>query len=65
MASRSLEGTTGVHEQQIADVPREPYVGRALTVPADEGDVEALALCWHRELQRAMGIVKYEHDQTN
>jgi Putative DNA-binding domain len=60
-----LPSTAGVHEQQIADVPRELYVGRELTVPADEGDVEALALSWHRELQRAMGIVKYENDQTN
>ena len=60
-----LPSTASVHEQQIADVPRELYVGRELTVPAHEDDVEALALSWHRELQRAMGIVKYENDQTN
>ena len=60
-----LPSNASVHEQQIADVPRELCVGRELTVPADEDDVEALALSWHRELQRAMGIVKYENDQTN
>jgi len=59
-----LPSNANVHEQQIDDVPRELYVGRELTVPADEDDVEALALSWHRELQRAMGIVKYEDDQT-
>jgi hypothetical protein len=52
-----------VREQQIVDVPRELYVARELTVPADEDEIEALALSWHRELQRAIGIVKYEDDQ--
>jgi hypothetical protein len=59
-----LPSTASMRQQEIADVPRELYVGRELTVPADEDDIEALALSWHRELQRAMGIVKYEDDQT-
>jgi hypothetical protein len=48
------------HEQQVAGVPRELRVGRELTVPAEEEEVRALALSWHRELQRASGIAKYE-----
>jgi hypothetical protein len=59
-----LPSNANVHEQQIEDVPRELYVARELTVPADEDGVDGLALSWHRELQRAMGIVKYEDDQT-
>ncbi|MDQ6805506.1 MAG: hypothetical protein M3065_11200 [Actinomycetota bacterium] len=57
-----LPSGANVREQQIDTVPRELYVARELTVPADEDDVDALALSWHRELQRAMGIVKYEDD---
>ena len=59
-----LPSDDNVHEQQIDKVPRELYVARELTVPADEDEVDGLALSWHRELQRAMGIVKYEDDQT-
>jgi Putative DNA-binding domain len=60
-----LPSSAMVREQQIENVPRELYVARELTVPANEDDVDALALSWHRELQRAMGIVKYEDDQTH
>lgn len=49
-----------VREQQVSEVPRELRVARELTVPADEDEVGALALLWHRELQRSAGIVKYE-----
>lgn len=59
-----LPSDANVHEQQIDKVPRELYVARELTVPAGEDEVDGLALSWHRELQRAMGIVKYEDDQT-
>lgn len=57
-----LPSGANIREQQIDVVPRELYVARELTVPADEDEVDALALSWHRELQRAMGIVKYEDD---
>jgi hypothetical protein len=40
-------------------------VSRELTVPVDNAETDALALSWHRELQRAIGIVKYEGDQTD
>jgi len=58
-----LPSSANVREQQIDNVPRELYVARELTVPANEDEVDGLALSWHRELQRAMGIVKYENDQ--
>jgi hypothetical protein len=53
-----------VHEQQIEDVPRELHVARELTVPAHQDGGHGLALAWHRELQRPIGIVKYEDDQN-
>jgi hypothetical protein len=59
-----LPSNVNVHEQQIDDVPRALHVGSELTVPANEDGVDGLALSWHRELQRAMGIVKHEDDQT-
>jgi hypothetical protein len=60
-----LPSKANVREQQIDSVPRELHVARELTVPAEEDEVGELALSWHRELQRAMGIVKYEDDQTS
>jgi hypothetical protein len=59
-----LPSNANVREQRIDNAPRELYVARELTVPADDDEIDGLALSWHRELQRAMGIVKYEDDQT-
>ena len=55
--------TAHVREQQIDSIPRQLQVTREVTVPAGDDDTEALALSWHRELQRAIGIVKYEDDE--
>lgn len=57
-----LPSSANIREQQIDSVPRGLHVARELTVPADMDEVDGLALSWHRELQRAIGIVKYEDD---
>lgn len=36
------------------------HVSREITIPADPGEVRALAESWHREIQREFGIVKFE-----
>lgn len=46
------------------DHPREMRAVRELTIPADEEDVRELAEAWHREIQRAVGIVKYEGEEA-
>ncbi|GIK83202.1 MAG: hypothetical protein BroJett024_43070 [Alphaproteobacteria bacterium] len=38
------------------------HVARDLTAPLEQGDVISLAESWHREIQRSMGIVKFEDD---
>lgn len=48
-----------VHGAQREGV-RELHASRELTVPADDLEVDELAEAWHRELQRAVGIVKFE-----
>lgn len=42
--------------------PPELHASRDLTVPADAHEVDELAEAWHRELQRAIGIAKFEDD---
>jgi hypothetical protein len=49
-----------VHRAAAAGMDREMHVSRELTVPADEDEVRALAESWHRELQRNVGIAKFE-----
>jgi hypothetical protein len=45
-------------------VPRDLHVAREVTIPADADEVAALAESWHREVQRALGIVKYEGERA-
>lgn len=45
--------------------PRRLHVSRELTVPADAHEVREVALAWHRELQREVGIVKYEDESVS
>ena len=56
-----MPDTAVIREQEI-DARPELHVTRELTVPGDADEAEALALSWHRELQRAIGIVKFEGD---
>lgn len=35
-----------------------------LTIPAADGEAAALAAAWHRELQREVGILKFEGNPT-
>jgi hypothetical protein len=51
----------GIGGRQRA-VPAQLHVSGELTVPATDDEIEALALAWHREIQRTIGIVKYERD---
>jgi hypothetical protein len=57
-----LPSSTNIREQELESIPRELHVARELTVPAEAGEIDGLALSWHRELQRAIGIVKFEDD---
>jgi hypothetical protein len=36
------------------------HCSREITVPAEDDDVRQLARSWHREIQRELGIHKYE-----
>ena len=45
---------------QQREIRKEIHVARELVIPADEEEVLELAAQWHRELQREIGIVKYE-----
>jgi hypothetical protein len=56
-----MPDTAVIREQEIDGRP-ELHVTRELTVPGDADEADALALSWHRELQRAIGIVKFEGD---
>jgi hypothetical protein len=38
------------------------HVSGELTIPASGSEIEALALTWHREIQREIGIVRYERE---
>ena len=49
-----------VHRAVVAGMDREMHVSREVTIPADEDEVRALAESWHRELQRNVGIAKFE-----
>lgn len=49
-----------VLDRKTSTFPRASHVARDLTAPADDDEVQALALSWHRELQRTAGILKYE-----
>jgi hypothetical protein len=40
------------------------HVAGELTVPADEAEAAALAHAWHRELQREIGVVKFEGERS-
>lgn len=51
-----------VQEQARKAVPRSLHTSSELTVPAGEDEVHTLAGAWHRELQREIGIVKYERE---
>lgn len=55
--------TVAVHEQETDGKPQ-LQITRELTVPTSAGEAEALALSWHRELQREIGIVKYEGEAS-
>lgn len=59
-----MPDTAHIREQLIDGEPQ-LHVTRELTVPVDSAETDVLALSWHRELQRAIGIVKYERDQTD
>jgi hypothetical protein len=59
-----MPNNANIREQEIDGEPQ-LHVTRELTVPADSAETEALALSWHRELQRAIGIVKYEGEATD
>lgn len=51
-----------VHGQQRPSVPRQLHSSRQLPIPATDSEVEELALSWHRELQRSIGVAKFEDD---
>ncbi|HET7052506.1 MAG TPA: ATP-binding protein [Solirubrobacterales bacterium] len=53
------EPIAGPHRQPFA---RHLHAAGEITTPATEGDVDALASAWHRELQRSIGIVKFEDE---
>lgn len=53
---------TWIHEQERDTAPRALHVSGELTIPADESEANALAVSWHRELQREVGIVKFERE---
>jgi hypothetical protein len=40
------------------------HVSREITIPASADEVEDLARSWHREIQRNMGIAKYEGESA-
>lgn len=46
------------------EIPRALYASRDLTVPAGADEVQELAHSWHRELQRAIGIIKFEGESS-
>jgi len=48
-----------VHEQ-TRQSPKQLHVAGELTVPADDEEAEALALQWLRELERSVGILRFE-----
>jgi hypothetical protein len=49
-------------QSQLRQPGREIHVSGELTIPADSSEAAALAVSWHRELQREVGIVKFERD---
>jgi len=53
-----------IHRAVVGGIEREMRVSRELTVPAAEEEVRALAEAWHRELQRNVGIAKFEGERT-
>jgi hypothetical protein len=55
---------TAVREQERDAIPNAIHLGGELTIPADESEVDALAAAWHRELQRELGIVKFERESA-
>jgi hypothetical protein len=46
--------------------PKQPdrvlHASRELTIPAVEAEIDELAAAWHRELQRSMGVAKFENE---
>jgi hypothetical protein len=57
-----LAPKTTVQEQRRDSLSRPLHAAGELSVPADDDDIEALARQWHRELQRTVGVVKYEDE---
>lgn len=56
-----LPSTTTLYEAGFSKPPKDPlFTSGQLTIPADDDEVDALATYWHRELQRQLGIVKFE-----
>lgn len=55
-----LPPAASVADRQTTEFPRTSRVAREITIPAADDEVRALALSWHRELQRTAGVVKYE-----
>lgn len=53
-------GNEPIHGPARQPFDRRLHASRELTVPADEAEIEALAASWHRELQREMGLARYE-----
>lgn len=54
--------TVSVHGQRRPGVAQHLHVAGELTIPADNAETAALAVAWHRELQREVGIVKFERE---
>jgi hypothetical protein len=57
----ALPPTTTVYEAGMGKPPPDPlFTSGQLTIPADDDEVYELAEYWHRELQRQLGVVKFE-----
>jgi Putative DNA-binding domain len=52
----------GFAHGQSRAISRHLHVSGELTIPADESEAAALAVAWHREIQREAGIVKFERE---
>lgn len=55
-------GDEPVHGPRRQPFDRHLHAAQELTVPATEAEVDAVAHAWHRELQRSMGVMKFEDE---
>jgi hypothetical protein len=65
--SVGLPPSTNIYEARVGKPPtRDPlFTSAQLTIPADDDEIDALAEYWHRELQRQLGVVKFEGEPGN